>query len=121
MDSINTQRGKASCPTFKYGNPTDYLGIISKYYQTSELKVRKWDFIPNWDQDRYWTGYYTTDPQLKKACKDYSRLINFYRKSLLQMDRVSDNIGTLIGAEELLAVMQHHDGITATSKTYIED
>jgi hypothetical protein len=41
--------------------------------------------MPNWDQDRYWTGYYTTDPHLKKVCKDFSRLVNFYRKSLLML------------------------------------
>lgn len=27
---------------------------------------------------------------------------------------------TVLKAEELLAIMQHHDGITATSKSYIE-
>lgn len=45
--------------------------------------------MPNWDQDRYWTGYYTTDPLLKKTCKDFSRLVNFYRKSLLFTDQYS--------------------------------
>ena len=39
--------------------------------------------MPNWDQDRYWTGYYTTDPNLKKYCKDLSRLVNLYRKILM--------------------------------------
>lgn len=77
--------------------------------------------MPNWDQDRYWTGFFTTDPQLKKICKDFSRLVNFYRKTLLFNNKYSDNKALLSDTEELLAVMQHHDGITATSKTYIED
>lgn len=111
----------STCPAFRYGNPSDYLDIITKHYGQKTLPVRKWDLMNNWDQDRFWTGYFTTDPQLKKACKDFSRIINFYRKSLLSLNNYADNYEKLIDAEELLAVMQHHDGITATSKTYIED
>lgn len=47
--------------------------------------------MPNWDQDRYWTGYYTTDPALKKICKDFSRIVNFYRKSLLVSNAYEQN------------------------------
>ena len=39
--------------------------------------------MPNWDQDHYWNGYYTTDPDLKKKCKDFSRLLNFGRKHFI--------------------------------------
>ena len=108
---------------YKYGNPEDYLLSIEKYYDNNRLPTRKYDFMPNWDQDRFWTGYYTTDPALKKACKDFSRLINLYRKALVtSRDKLPDKFDApLKNAEELLAVVQHHDGITATSKTYIED
>lgn len=77
------KKENSQCPAYKYGNPLDYLATITQYYQNKNLPTRKYDFIPNWDQDRYWVGYYTTDPSLKKACKDFSRLINFYRKALL--------------------------------------
>ena len=40
--------------------------------------------MPNWDQDRYWSGYYTSDPQLKIKCKHFSRLINLFRKLILK-------------------------------------
>lgn len=69
---------------YKYGNPTDYLNLITTYYEKNKLPTRKYDFMPNWDQDRYWSGYYTSDPQLKKNCKDFSRLINLFRKLLLK-------------------------------------
>lgn len=39
--------------------------------------------MPNYDTGHYWTGYYTTDPLLKKICKDYSRLLNFYKKAVV--------------------------------------
>ena len=44
------------------------------------VPVREFDFMPNFDQDHYWSGYYTTNPDLKKICKDYSRLLNLFRK-----------------------------------------
>ena len=80
--------------------------------------------MPNFDQDHYWSGYYTTDPDLKKICKDYSRLVNIFRKiyvkSLINGGNENPNIRKLlIDSDELLAIMQHHDGITATSKTHI--
>lgn len=40
--------------------------------------------MSNWDQDRYWTGYFTTDPELKIVCKRFSRLVNFVRKVLVK-------------------------------------
>jgi len=40
--------------------------------------------MPNYDQDHYWTGYYTTNPELKIICKDFSRLTNLYRKIYIQ-------------------------------------
>lgn len=90
---------KQQCPKFKYGNPLDYLKSISKHYESSKLPVRQHDFIANWDQDRYWSGYFTTDPQLKKDCKDFSRLVNFYRKSLLFLRKYPENQKKLIDAE----------------------
>ena len=77
-------QGKDTCPMYKYGNPSDYLNLITSYYSKKKLPVRKYDFMPNWDQDRYWSGYYTSDPQLKKYCKDFSRLVNLFRKVLLK-------------------------------------
>jgi hypothetical protein len=105
--------------TFKYGNPTDYFRKISKYYEKSGLDIRKYDFIPNWDQERYWSGYYTSNPLIKKICKDLSRLINFYKKSLFSTNTYANYTKTINAAEEMLALMQHHDGITATSKNYV--
>lgn len=82
--------------------------------------------MPNYDQDHYWSGYYTTNPELKKVCKDFSRLVNLFRKiyakHITAGGAENGNIKKLLNdADELLAVMQHHDGITATSKYHIEN
>ena len=82
--------------------------------------------MPNYDQDHYWSGYYTTNPMLKVVCKDFSRLTNLYRKILVK-NRIKnkrendDHRKLMVRADELLSVMQHHDGITATSKYHIEE
>lgn len=68
---------KGQCKKAKYGNPSDYFKYIKK---EEEIPVRESDFLPNFDQDHYWAGYYTTNPELKIICKDFSRLVNLYRK-----------------------------------------
>jgi hypothetical protein len=77
MNQLNEK--SKDCPIYKYGNPTDYLDIIKDFYKDS-TPVREFDFMPNYDQDHYWSGYYTTNPELKKVCKDFSRLLNLFRK-----------------------------------------
>ena len=41
--------------------------------------------MPIWDYDSflYWTGYYTTNPFIKKIIKDFSRLLQIFKKSTL--------------------------------------
>lgn len=82
--------------------------------------------MPNFDQDHYWSGYYTTNPELKKVCKDFSRLVNLFRKVYTKYLNAGgaekSNIRSLlVASDQLLSVMQHHDGITATSKLHIEN
>lgn len=82
--------------------------------------------MPNYDQDHYWSGYFTTNPLLKIVCKDFSRLTNLFRKIYIKnrISRGSEDQSLknlLVEADELLSVMQHHDGITATSKFHIEE
>jgi hypothetical protein len=102
------------------------MNRLKGYYQENNLPIRYYDLMPDWDAGRYWSGYYTTDPVLKKVCKDSSRLLNFYKKAILhsystgKITNLTDAYKKLLPMEELLAIMQHHDGITATSKHYIE-
>ena len=52
--------------------------------QKGPVSVREGDFMPNFDQDHYWAGYFTTNPMLKVVCKDFSRLTNLFRKLYLK-------------------------------------
>ena len=75
---MNSKSG-SQCPKYKYGNPSDYFKAIQAE-KKGKVPVRQSDFIPNFDQDHYWAGYYTTNPMLKVICKDFSRLSNLFRK-----------------------------------------
>jgi len=114
-----------NCSAIHYGNPSEYLEKLKKYYGTKDLPTRYFDLMPNYDMGSYWTGYYTTYPELKKLCKDSSRLLNLYKKALLHAVSTRKNIvvESLVkktdAGERLLAIMQHHDGITATSKHHV--
>jgi len=72
------QGGKSSCAHYKWGNPSDYFKWTNN--SKAEVPVRASDFMPNYDQDHYWSGYYTSNPELKIICKDFSRILNLFRK-----------------------------------------
>ena len=78
-----------ACRRFKYGNPTDYLDSIKSVYNESNLPTREYDLLANYDQDHYWTGFYTSNPDLKRICKDFSRIVNLYRKVMVLSGRES--------------------------------
>lgn len=73
---------------------------LQEHFKSNKLESRDYDMIPNWDYGNYWTGYYTTDPALKKMCKDYSRLINLYKKLIVR--KLKDNKSLL--QQKLIAV-----------------
>jgi hypothetical protein len=115
---------KGTCAHYKWGNPSDYFKWAKE--STAEVPVRASDFMPNYDQDHYWSGYYTTNPELKIICKDFSRLLNLFRKTYTKYRlrggaEVPEYRSLLERADALVSVMQHHDGITATSKYHIEE
>jgi hypothetical protein len=87
--SILNPNNSKTCQIYKYGNPNDYLNLIKGQYDQKNMPVRANDFMPNWDQDHYWNGYYTTDPDLKKVCKDFSRLLNLFRKIAIRGNQLS--------------------------------
>ncbi len=96
MNLLNERSHSKQCPIFTYGNPSDYLNLLKQEYSPKDMPVRQEDFMPNWDQDHYWTGYYTTDPDLKKVCKDFSRLVNLFRKIYIKKNYLAPSTQKII-------------------------
>lgn len=112
----------------RFGTLRDYFALLPK--------ERKWptlsgDFFTYADrQDHYWSGYYTSRVFYKRL----ERLVEYYLRSaeiafslasLVQIDRpvpfapASKLFKALLVARRNLALFQHHDGITGTSKTHV--
>lgn len=118
-----------------YGNPTEYFLILMGEVfgqKKKPIATREEDIFPIWDYDSglYWTGYYTTDPYHKKNYRDAGRFLYGVRKFLLPsfIKGTEQNSGTIKDDYEVLeqlaeqvSYLQHHDGISGTSKYTIMD
>jgi len=88
------------------------------------------DFFPYTDHsDEFWTGYFSTRPFAKGLCRDlevflrsaeilHSLAVGLDTKELYQR---STSIDKLVNSRRNLALFQHHDGITGTSRVWVAD
>jgi len=65
--------------TIIYSTPEDYIEALYKEGVTYPTKTD--DFFPYADRpNAYWTGYFTSRPELKLLVKYAGRVLNSYRK-----------------------------------------
>jgi hypothetical protein len=84
------------------------------------------DFFPYADNDdSYWTGYYTTRPALKRRIRETGAMLRsaeiLYSLSADTNNFEEEEMRKLVEARRHLALVQHHDGVTGTSKQYVAD
>ncbi|CAD6190966.1 unnamed protein product [Caenorhabditis auriculariae] len=108
-----------------FGTFTDYFNALESYYKTEEFKppTLSGDFFPyQCALGDYWTGYYTTRPFYKRQGRYLHYLIRSadllvadarLRLSAEQIAAVDEK---LQDSRRTLALFQHHDAITGTSK-----
>lgn len=118
--------------TAVYSNPTEYFLILMSevFGKTKPVATREEDIMPIWDYDSglYWTGYYTTDPYHKKMYRDAGRFLYAARKAFTS-SYISDSESPihkesyklLEELSETVSYLQHHDGISGTSKYDVMD
>lgn len=82
------------------------------------------------DKDAYWTGFYTTRPQLKRLAKEVSGLMHsslymrsmFVFSSMTQMQRLKEEVVySEYNMLDTLGILQHHDAITGTASSHNAD
>lgn len=108
-----------------YSTPSDYTHEINK--QNLAFPSNSDDFFPYADEPgAYWTGYFTSRPAFKGLVKSAGRNMQILRKFMLlwlTYDRQNPSrekmLISLREAEKALAVCQHHDSVTGTSKQYV--
>jgi alpha-mannosidase II len=130
MDYMNADREMNV--DIRWGTLRDYFELLVSSNRATDKQVKTFsgDFFTYADRnDHYWSGYYTSRPQnkrLDRILEHYLRsaevlfsLANLHEAKPESSKRVNVNdlYKRLLTARRNLAIFQHHDGITGTSKT----
>ncbi|GFS08925.1 alpha-mannosidase [Elysia marginata] len=126
----------------RWGTLRDYFKLVRLQEKkklsngSGKQPVLSGDFFPYSDKDRmYWTGYYTTRPFDKYFCRDVQFLLNAADQLNTLNYALYLKWGQVKGAEskffhlssmlqqarQALALFQHHDAITGTSKDFVAE
>ena len=97
--------------------------------KVKKVQTRSEDIFPIWDYDSglYWTGDFASDPYHKKHYRDAGRYLQAFRKAFLPVYVNLHNNGRnkqyqqLEEFAEMVSFLQHHDGISGTSKYGVLD
>ncbi|KAL6972969.1 alpha-mannosidase [Sarracenia purpurea var. burkii] len=102
-----------------YSTPTIYTD--AKYAEQESWPLKTDDFFPYADRvNAYWTGYFTSRP----ALKGYVRILSGYYLAARQLEFFrgrSDTGPTTDSLGDALAIAQHHDAVSGTSKQHVAD
>ncbi|XP_032121730.1 lysosomal alpha-mannosidase isoform X5 [Sapajus apella] len=118
------QQAKGSSVHVLYSTPACYLWELNKANLTWSVKHD--DFFPYADgPHQFWTGYFSSRPALKR----YERLSYNFLQVCNQLEALvgpAANVGPYGSGEsaplnEAMAVLQHHDAVTGTSRQHVAD
>nr|XP_051693843.1 lysosomal alpha-mannosidase isoform X6 [Oryctolagus cuniculus] len=121
---VNAEQANGSRVHVLYSTPACYLWELNKANLTWSLKED--DFFPYADvPHQFWTGYFSSRPALKR----YERVsYNFLQvcKQLEALASPAANVGPYGSGdsallEEAMALLQHHDAITGTSRQLVAE
>uniref|UniRef100_A0A914C2F7 alpha-mannosidase n=1 Tax=Acrobeloides nanus TaxID=290746 RepID=A0A914C2F7_9BILA len=107
--------------TASYSTPTCYAQAI-KSISTIQWPQKYTDFFPYASgTDSLWTGYFTSKPTMKGLVRKSSALLQLIRQlQSLALTSWDVQQGAQVEAlERAIALSQHHDGITGTSKQFV--
>ena len=139
MNHVNSNGDKFRNAHIQFGTLQDYFEAVN---QRQPIKTGNYpslfgDFMPYADVyvnsiPNYWTGYYTTRPYYKSLSRElqhwlrsaeilYSLSRNHFRSHFgSSTSNILDKEYNLISnARQNLALFQHHDGITGTSRDFV--
>ncbi|KAK7252975.1 hypothetical protein RIF29_37311 [Crotalaria pallida] len=102
-----------------YSTPSIYTDAKNAASQSWPLKTH--DYFPYADDPNgYWTGYYTSRPNLKR----YIRMLSGYYLAARQLEFLGGNKSTGFHTSDLgdaLGIAQHHDAISGTAQQHTTD
>jgi hypothetical protein len=104
----------------------EYFEAVDKF--NMEFPTLVGDFFPYNDAGGdYWTGYFTSRPFLKRRERILQAylyaadvlLLDAMTRPKQKTDALADQFDTVRDARRNLALVQHHDAITGTSKLHV--
>lgn len=119
---VNAQQSNGSSINVLYSTPACYLWELNKANLT--WSVKQDDFFPYADgPHQFWTGYFTSRPALKR----YERLSHKFLQVCNQLEVLagpaasvgSYGQGSSARLRQAMAVAQHHDAVSGTSKQHV--
>ena len=140
MNYINSNGDKFDNTEVSFGTLNDYFEAVNERMPIEQKNYPslQGDFMPYADiyvnsEPNYWTGYYTSRPYYKSLSRElqfwlrsteiiYSFSKNYVRSHLKShlLNKILEKDYSLISnARQNLALFQHHDGITGTSKDFV--
>jgi len=104
-----------------YSDPATYTA--AKNQEKIDWEVKRDDFFPYSDCDNcYWTGYFTSRASLKRLERVGSAFLHAARQvEAASFPSLPTPSRPLYDLETAVALLQHHDGITGTSKQHVAD
>lgn len=135
FDFINANKDRYNGAEVGFGTPSDFFKALRERGGTNFGTLRG-DFFVYSDvyaegRPAYWSGFYTSRPfwkvldrELETNLRSTEMLYTFAlndakRKKLQTVKLLERNYEKLAKARQNLALFQHHDGITGTSKAFV--
>ncbi|XP_040846183.1 lysosomal alpha-mannosidase-like [Ochotona curzoniae] len=121
---VNAEQKRRSLVHVLYSTPACYLWELNKANLT--WSVKEDDFFPYADgPHQFWTGYFSSRPALKR----YERVSYNFLQVCKQLEALTGweankgpyGWGTSTVLEEAMAVVQHHDAISGTTRQHVAD
>ncbi|XP_044607793.2 lysosomal alpha-mannosidase isoform X2 [Equus asinus] len=121
---VNAQQANGSRVNVLYSTPACYLWELNK--ANLSWSVKQDDFFPYADGPHmFWTGYFSSRPALKR----YERLSYNFLQVCNQLEALAGpaaNVGPYGSGDsaplnEAMAVLQHHDAVSGTSRQHVAD
>lgn len=111
-----------------YSTPSQYLKTVYNNHKTYPIKTD--DFFPYADHPHaYWTGYFTSRVALKGLVRNLGKFLqaskrlvtqSMWNKSSGYLDKEFKKVDQALATlEEPLAILQHHDGVSGTSRQHV--
>lgn len=131
FDYINTHADEYHAHV-RFANLSSYFDTVKSRLKTrSAVPVVRGDFFTYADRDQdYWSGYFTSRPFYKRLGRRTQATIRAAEvlHSLTHVQLPSAGAsepksmrGSLLDARRTIGIFQHHDAVTGTAKTHVND